>query len=208
MKGTGSNTIVAEEVFVPHHRITSVPRLVAGETANPHKDEVLYRSAFVPFAALLLIGPQLGLAAAALDFVIQKAPLRGVTYTEYEVQTRAPTVQLAVAEAAILVDTAHLHAYRAAADIDGAAREGRKLSYTERARVRMDTGYVARTAREAIRILCSAHGASSFAESSPLQRIWRDAEVASRHAAVNPEINSELYGRALLGITEGVTALV
>ena len=67
---------------------------------------------------------------------------------------------------------------------DGLARE----PYTERARIRMDTGYVAQTAREAVRVLCSAHGASSFAESSPLQRIWRDLEVCSRHAVVSPEI--------------------
>ena len=208
MKGSGSNTLVAENVFVPQHRIISVPQVFSGNAPTPHKDEALYRSAFVPVAALVLVGPQLGLAQAALDFVIEKAPKRGISYTMYENQTTAPTVQLAVAEAAMLVDTAHFHAYRAAADIDDAAREGRQMTYTERARVRMDTGYVARTAREAIRILCSAHGASTFADSSPLQRIWRDSEVASRHAVVNPEISTEIYGRALLGITEGVSPLV
>ncbi len=208
MKGTGSNTVVAKDVFVPYHRIVSLPALLAGEPPTPFKDEALYRSAFVPYAALVLVGPQLGLAAAALDYVLEKAPKRGIAYTLYEKQTSAPTVQLAVAEAAMLVDTAHLHAYRAAADIDEAARAGRKMTFKERARVRMDTGYVAKTAREAIRILCSAHGASSFADSSPLQRLWRDSEVASRHAIVNPEISAEIYGRALLGVAEPVSPLV
>jgi 3-hydroxy-9,10-secoandrosta-1,3,5(10)-triene-9,17-dione monooxygenase len=208
MKGTGSNTIVADEVFVPEHRVMSVPKVIGGEPATPFDDEALYHSAFVPVAALILIGTQLGLCQAALDFVIEKAPKRGITYTMYEQQTQAPTMQLAIARAATLVDTAHLHAYRAAADIDDAASEGRQLDYTQRARVRMDTGYVAETAREAIRILCSAHGAGSFAEASPLQRWWRDSEVASRHAVVHPEISAEVYGRALLGIHEGVTPLV
>lgn len=72
----------------------------------------------------------------------------------------------------------------------------------------MDIGHVARTAREAIRLLCSAHGAASFADACPLQRIWRDSEVASRHALVNPEIGAEIYGRALLGVADRVTAFV
>lgn len=208
MKGTGSNTLVAEEVFVPEHRVMSVPKLIAGEPPTPHKSEALYHAAFVPLLSLPLVAPQLGLAAAALAFVIERAPHRGIAYTVYEAQTTAPTVQIAVAEAAMLIDTAHLHAYRAAADIDDAARAGRRLAYLERARLRMHIGWVARAAREAIRMLCSAHGASSFAESSPLQRIWRDSEVASRHALINPEIGAEIYGRALLGVADGITPLV
>ncbi|WP_394849597.1 hypothetical protein LZC95_19370 [Pendulispora brunnea] len=208
MKGTGSNTIVAEDVFIPEHRIMSASKVLAGDRPTPYKEEALYHAAFVPVTALVLVGPQLGMAQAALDFVIEKAPKRGISHTTYENQTTAPTVQLAIAEATMLVDTAHFHAYRAAADIDGAARQGRQMKYVERARVRMDAGYVARAAREAIRILCSAHGASSFAESSPLQRFWRDSEVASRHAIVNPEISAEIFGRSLLGISGGVSHLV
>ena len=208
MKGTGSNTIVADEIFIPEHRVMSVPGLIGGHPPTPHVDEALYRSAFIPVAALILVGPQLGLCQAALDFVVEKAPRRGITYTAYEQQTHAPTVQLGLARAATLVDTAHLHAYRAAADIDDAAAAGRLLTYGERARVRMDTGYVAETAREAIRILCSVHGASTFADTSPLQRMWRDSEVAGRHAVVHPEISAEIYGRALLGIEGGVSPLV
>ncbi len=208
MKGTGSNTLVAAEVFVPGHRILSVPKLIAGEPPTPHKREALYHAAFVPVTSLPLVAPQLGLAAAALAFVIDRAPERGIAYTVYEAQTTAPTVQIAVAEAAMLIDTAHLHAYRAAADIDEAAHAGRRLGYLERARIRMDVGHVARTSREAIRMLCSVHGASSFADANPLQRIWRDSEVASRHALINPEIGAEIYGRALLGVTHDVTPLV
>jgi 3-hydroxy-9,10-secoandrosta-1,3,5(10)-triene-9,17-dione monooxygenase len=208
MKGIGSNTVVAEEVFIPDHRIVSVPKLLAGDPPTPYKDEALYRSSFIPVAVLMLAGPQLGLCARALEFVIEKAPKRGISYTFYETQTASPSFQLALAEAATLVDGAHLFAYRAADDIDGAARAGRKLSYLERARVRMDTGHAVKTARNAIDTLISAHGAASFADSSPMQRIWRDSETASRHAVISPAVSAEVYGRALLGITEGVTALV
>jgi alkylation response protein AidB-like acyl-CoA dehydrogenase len=63
-------------------------------------------------------------------------------------------------------------------------------------------------AREAIRELMSVAGASAFAEDNPLQRIWRDSEVASRHSSSNPAISAEVYGRALRGLTEPITAQV
>ena len=208
MRGTGSNTIHADDVFVPDHRLHSVPGLLTHNYDTPFKDEVLYRSAFVPVAALVLAGPQLGLAQAALDYVIEKGHKRGIAYTEWELQRDAPTFQLSIAKAATLVDQAHLFAYRAAYDIDEAAAADRTMTYVERARVRNDTGHAIESAREAIRVLCSAHGASSFAEGSPMQRIWRDSEIASRHAVIVPETSSLVYGRALMGFTDGITFLV
>jgi 3-hydroxy-9,10-secoandrosta-1,3,5(10)-triene-9,17-dione monooxygenase len=208
MKGSGSNTIVAENVFVPEHRIMSVPKLIAGEAPTPYKDEVLYRCAFVPVAALVLAGPQIGLCKRALEFVIEKAPKRSIAYTFYKKQTESPSFQLAVAKAALLVDSARLLAYYEADEIYTAALENRQMPYTERARSRMAAGYVAKIARDAIDILLSAHGASSFGDTSPLQRIWRDSETAGRHAVISPEIGAEVYGRALMGYTDGVTALV
>jgi alkylation response protein AidB-like acyl-CoA dehydrogenase len=208
MRGTGSNTLVATNVFVPSYRIISVPRAIQGEYATPFKEEPLYRAAFIPILSLILIGPQLGMARAALETVLDQVPRRGIAYTMYTQQAEAPTTHLQLALAAEKIDTAHLHAYRAAADIDQGAHAGVYLDRLTRARVRMDTGYVARQCREAIEILLSVNGAGSFAETNPLQRAWRDSETASRHAVVNPEISQELYGRELLGLDTNITALI
>src|SRR5258708_17852603 len=48
--------------------------------------------------------------------------------------------------------------------------------------------------------LLTAHGSSSFNEANPLQRIWRDVNVAGRHAAFGMGIPHQIYGRALLVI--------
>ena len=125
MKGTGSNTIVAAEVFIPAHRIISISALLAGKPPTPYKDEVLYRCAFMPVAAIALAGPQLGLCARAREFVLEKAPKRAISYTFYKTQTESPSFQLAMAEAAMLIDTAHLHAYRSAEEIYAAAAADR-----------------------------------------------------------------------------------
>ena len=208
MKGSGSNTVVAEEVFVPDHRIMSVSQIMAGNAPTPYKDEVLYRCAFIPIAAIILAGPMMGLVKRAHEFVLEKSTKRSISYTFYKTQTESPSFQLAVAEAAMLIDSARMHVMRACEDIWNAAAENRMMTYEERAKVRMDTGFAAKTARQAMDLLLSAHGASSFAESSPLQRMWRDLETCSRHAVVSPEISSEVYGKALVGIQGDVTALV
>jgi alkylation response protein AidB-like acyl-CoA dehydrogenase len=210
MKGTGSNTIIADKVFVPEHRLHSVPQALQNQYATEHTDEALYRSSFIPVLTLILAGPQLGLGRAALRFVMDKAPKRGIAYTKFERQIDSTAFQMQVANAATLIDTAHLHAFRAAADIDDAAAAGETLSYVVRARVRADTAYAITKIREAIDALLSAHGASSFAEVSPLQRIWRDANTAGRHAVVDPLVNQEVYGKALLGIPyeDNITPLI
>jgi 3-hydroxy-9,10-secoandrosta-1,3,5(10)-triene-9,17-dione monooxygenase len=52
----------------------------------------------------------------------------------------------------------------------------------------MDIAQVIVEARDAIRYRISVHGSVGFAESYPLQRIWRDSEMAGRHAGCNPAI--------------------
>jgi 3-hydroxy-9,10-secoandrosta-1,3,5(10)-triene-9,17-dione monooxygenase len=110
----------------------------------------------------------------------------------------------------MLIDGAALHIRRAADDIDAAAAAGVKLDYLTRARVRADTGWAVRSAQKAMDLVISANGASSFAEASALQRLWRDSNTAARHAVVMPAVNLELYGKALLGIgwEDNITPLI
>jgi alkylation response protein AidB-like acyl-CoA dehydrogenase len=209
MRASGSNCFVADDVFVPNHRLMSIIGAIDGVYPTEHKEESCYRAAFVPVAALILIGPQLGLGRAALSYVLEKAPQRGIPYTAYHKQSDSIAFQLQLAEAALKIDTAHLHAFRAAADIDDAASTNAYLDPKTRARVRADAAYTASQISQAIDILLTAHGAASFAESSPLQRIWRDCNTASRHAIVLPNVCNEVFGKALLGLsTNTVTPLV
>ncbi len=210
MKGTGTNTLVADKVFVPDHRQYPVSRALDNEYATEHADESLYRSSFAPVLTVILGAAQLGLGRAARDFVMEKAPKRGIAYTRFERQVDSTAFQMQVSRAATLIDLAHLLLYRAADDIDEAAAAAEKLPYVVRARVHADTSESVRLVREAIDLLLTAHGASSFADVSPLQRIWRDSSTAGRHAAVEPLVGQEVYGKALLGIPyeENITPLI
>lgn len=209
MRASGSNCLIADDVFVPEHRMLSVPAAIGGSyPSESTEQESLYRSAFVPILALVLIGPQLGMGRAALDIVTSKAAKKPISYTFYEAQADSVGFQLQIAEAALMIDTATLHAYRAAEDIDQAAARGEYPDFLTCARIRADTGLVADKITTAIDILLSAHGAGSFADVNPLQRIWRDSAVAARHAVVSPMISYEVYGKALLGREDHITPLV
>jgi alkylation response protein AidB-like acyl-CoA dehydrogenase len=208
MKGTGSNCLVAEEIFIPDHRMISLTDAVEGRLTSPLSNEALYRSAFIPVMVLALVAPQLGLVRAALRHTTELAGERNIPYTIYERQSDSPAFQLQIAEAAMMIDTAHLHAYRAADDVDATAARGEYMTHAARARVRAEAGYIAKTVTEALNTLISAHGAGSFAEANPMQRIWRDANTAARHAFVLPPVCEELYGKVLLGVKRNITPLI
>jgi alkylation response protein AidB-like acyl-CoA dehydrogenase len=196
MRGTGSDSVVAEDVFVPEHRVVSLASTIDGV------------SVFAPLLTLILAAPQLGMGRAALRLVRDAAAGKPVTGTAYHRQADSVAFQLQLAEAALKIDTAELHSYRAAADIDSVLATGRPLDRLTRARVRADTGLAVQSVVGAIGILLSAHGAASFAQDHPLQRIWRDANVAMRHAMALPAVNYEIYGKALLGVEPNISPMI
>lgn len=208
MRATGSNTIVAKDVVVPNHRLFSLPASLGGVYGTERTEEALYRSAIIPVLAIILVGPMLGMATRALEHVIAQADTKGIAYTGYMPQSSSVTFQYQLAEAASKIETAYLHAFRTADVIDADARAGRWPDRVSRARARQDTGWVTRHCKEAVDILMTIGGGGSFAEASPLQKIWRDLNTCARHTIVAPAVNQEIFGRALLGVDETATPLV
>lgn len=208
MRATGSNTLVAENAFVPDHRVLSVPPLFAGTHPVEEGETPVYRSPFAPFVSTVIVGPLLGLGRAALELVTRQAADKSIAFTFFEKQSDSVAYQVAVAEAALQIDAAHLHAYRAADAVDRSAARGEQPDHLTRARIRADLGRVVENTTSAINSLLYVHGSGGFAEANPLQRIWRDANVAARHAVVQPSIGKEVYGKALLGVDEKVSPMV
>lgn len=206
MRASGSNTLVADNVFVPDHRIQRYDDMAAEVYLRAPSNENSDYASFIPVAEIVLVGAQLGLARAAIEQTIAKGGNKNVAYTIFTQAKNSPAHQIALAEAASEADQAALLLSRAAADIDYAAARRVKLDTLTRARIRMDTGAAARLCREAINRLLSVNGAASFANANTLQRVWRDSEIASRHAFVMPEVASHIYGRALFGLEDVVQA--
>ena len=206
MQGSGSDTIVVEDHFVPDHRIQRFVAMREADFATPFKDtERNANMAFIPVAALILVGAQLGLARHAMELTLQKLPNKMVAYTKYTAAKNSPTHQLAVSAAATKFNLAELLMQQASADIDNAAARGELPDLITRGRIRNNTGIIAELVKDGLDILMTANGAGSFADANVLNRIWRDAEIAGRHAYVTPEVGKEVYGRLLIGADDALT---
>ena len=198
MKGTGSVTQVADDVFVPEHRVFPLTAAVEGKYLGSNPEQS-YKTIFVPSLFMKLIGPHLGMGRAALDYVIAKANSKAVAYTGYEKQADATTFQLAVAKASVQLNAAELIAADIAGEIYDAAARGYYAPYGERIEMRAKAGWVVETITTMIHELLTAHGSSGFANSAALQRIWRDQATASRHGHTLGASGYRAYGKMLFG---------
>jgi alkylation response protein AidB-like acyl-CoA dehydrogenase len=199
MKGSGSDTIVVEDHFVPDHRIQRFVDMREARYLTPHLNEQNSHMAFIPVAALILVAPQLGLARHAMEQTRSSLPRKPVAYTVYRAAGKSPVHQIGVATAATKFHQAELLMQQACRDIDASAA-ARQLPVMEvRGRIRNDTGVIAELVKDGIDILMTANGAGSFADANVLSRIWQDAGIAGRHAYVSPEVGKEVYGKLLLG---------
>ena len=201
LKGTGSVSSVAREVFVPTDRVISVIALMQGQSASRlNAGAAIYRTPMVAIFAAPACGTPLGLAKAALTNFFQRLPQRGIAYTTYGRQAEAPITHVQVAEAAMKIDEAEFHAYRAADRVDTKAANGEAWTLEEKALTRMDAGMTARLAKEAIDILNMASGGSSIYRKVAMQRIERDIQAVSLQGMIQPTTNLELYGRIRCGL--------
>ncbi|MFF5788524.1 acyl-CoA dehydrogenase family protein [Streptomyces sp. NPDC012693] len=201
LRGTGSVSTVAQDVFVPQERVIPLPAILQGQYASElNAASPVYRVPLLPVAAASSVGTALGLARAARDVFFDRLPGRTLTYTAYETQAEAPITHHQVAEAVLKIDQAEFHAYRLADLVDSKGVANEEFTLEERARARADMGAVVRLAKEAVDILASASGGSSIYRDVPIQRISRDIQAISLHALMNPQTNNELYGRVLCGL--------
>lgn len=193
MAGTGSNTISVTDVFVPAERILNVGE-PQGQSEEPN-DRWPLGSAL----SLVLVGPLLGAAQACAEAVVDKAPGRAISYTSYQHTTDSIVAATRIADALLDIDTARLHAFQAAAYVDGIGA-GAARDPMEEARLRGRCGYLLRQLRHGVETLLDVAGAGSFASANSVQRSWRDINVGSRHAFLSTNVSLETYGRALFGL--------
>jgi alkylation response protein AidB-like acyl-CoA dehydrogenase len=200
LKGTGSVSTVANEVFVPQERILPLPAILQGQGASKiNAKSAIYNAPLLPVASASSVGTVLGLGYAAKDAFLQRLPERKISYTTYNSQSEAPLTHLQVSDASMKIDEAEFHAHRLASVVDAKCAERSEWTIEERAKARADMGAVCKLAKDAVEILNTASGGSSIYSDVPMQRISRDVQAINLHALMHPDTNSELYGRILCG---------
>jgi alkylation response protein AidB-like acyl-CoA dehydrogenase len=199
MAGTGSNTVVAEDVFVPAYRVLALPDMAEGRYPSRHNSGNAYFN--YPLAQVLVVnagGTPVGIARGALDAFFARLPGRGIMYTTYADKSAAPVTHLQVGEAVLKIESAAAHVERATSLLD--ERRDGALTLQDRVRSRAHIGYATGLAREAVDLLFHASGASAIQMREPIQRFQRDMQALANHAVMHAPTAIELYGRVLCGL--------
>lgn len=201
LRGSGSVSTVARDVFVPQDRVLSMGSVMREQYSSLlNSDSPIYRAPLLPTACSTVSGTAFGMAKAAREAFFERLPGRKISYTGYDDQRQAPLTHLQVADATAKIDEAEFHALRAASTVDAKSSGGDSWSVEERARVRLDMGAASQRAKEAVDILSTASGGSSIYSHVPIQRISRDIQALNLHGVMHPDTNLELYGRVLCGL--------
>jgi 3-hydroxy-9,10-secoandrosta-1,3,5(10)-triene-9,17-dione monooxygenase len=186
LRGSGSTSVAVKDVFVPNERIALLSKILQEDYASTHlRDEPLCRLALIPFFATNLVFPALGIAKAALELFLEKAPHRGIAYTWYEKQDEAAITHLQAGEASAKIDAAELMLRRSVDVIEASAVSGTRMALEQRARIRRDAGAASQLIWEAMDLLAGASGGSFAYAKNPMNRLWRDARVAGMHGGLN-----------------------
>ncbi|WP_089157920.1 acyl-CoA dehydrogenase family protein [Micromonospora sp. NBS 11-29] len=199
LAGSGTHTAIAEDVFVPDR--LAVPFSLTDLVGEDERDSMLIQGSLQSLAAI--VGAAQGAVEVTREILAKGRP---ITYVNYAAASDAPSVQMAFAEASHLIETARLHLFEVAKKLDGVP-ETAPMPWLDRARLRMHEKSAQEKSRAGVEKLLDAVGGSAFALSNPLQRLWRDISVMSRHNALNAPIILEDYGRAVLDIHPSVTLL-
>jgi alkylation response protein AidB-like acyl-CoA dehydrogenase len=195
MRGTGSNTIVTNDVFVPARRTVRVLDLRDGQgEGGTLNDSVIFRAPFASYAPLTFAAPMLGCAQGAYDqfrgWIGDRKGFGGASIAD------TTSVQVRLARIAADLDAAELLLRRA---VDAAQAET-PPTRALRARSMRDCSRAAELAVSAIDTLFAMSGTAGFSTSHPIQRAWRDIHFSARHASLNSENNYSHFGRIALGI--------
>ena len=204
LQGTGSSSVKCKDLLVPGHRFLSLSALLENQTA-PYADPeapALYKSQAGPVLGLCIASSCTGVARTALDEFLKVVPGKMVMYTEHISHQWTP-LQVALGEAAAMVNAAELILYRIADEIDDHARRGEKMSMAVRARIRMDIALAPRLCRDAVQKLYTIGGAAGLSLKSPIQRAAGNLQATNMHGFLLYESGAEIYGRVLLGLDPG-----
>ena len=197
LRGSGSNTSVLDNVFVPEHRSVSFSLLrdacSPGAKVNTNP---IYRTPFIAVHSYALLGPVLGVARGGYADFIEWTRQRYLTYTQLAIAQHVP-VQIRVAEIAAQIDAAELLARRAFA---AARADYSGMSLPTRTLLRRDFTYAMRTLRDAMDALIKISGSSGLMDDNTIQRCWRDVHAISSHVVMNWDVPAENFGRMEFGL--------
>lgn len=202
LAGTGSKSIVCNDVFVPAHRRLMLEDAKAGRSPGGEAlGSPLYRLPMFSVIPTAISAPALGALRGAIgDFTEMASARKTLAMGVGNPMAGFAAVQSKLAEAAGCVDAATLMLLRDVAEAHALVEQGAEVPLDMRVRNRLTHGFILKLAVQGIDAIYSVTGATGFNSGNRIERAWRDIHAIAHHISLNWDAASTLYGKHRLGL--------
>lgn len=199
MQGTGSDTAIADNVFIPDSQMVLMDERAGQiDATKRHFGAPSDLLPAVPVVRTTGIAQLIGAVEAMLEIVTAEAPKKPVLTTFITPRTNSGAYMRDLGEAAAMVRTAKLILFDLTGKLDRVGL-GESFTLEEKAQHRAGGSQMIELVHAASESLMFQAGSSAFALDKPINRYWRDVSMATRHIQNIPTIGYEILGRNLAG---------
>ncbi len=192
LSGTGSCDYEVTDAFVPEGRWVQLGR------DRPVRDTTLSRFSFYGLLGAGVASVAVGIGRRAIDELVAMAGSKRPQGSKRTLSERSQTqADVAIAEAKLRSAWSFMR--EAVEDTWAAAEAGDAPSDEQKRLIRLSAAHATQTAGEVAEMMYKAGGGAAVYKTSPLQRTFRDAFVATQHAMVAPRL-FDTCGRMRLGL--------
>ncbi|WP_040167406.1 acyl-CoA dehydrogenase family protein [Microbacterium gorillae] len=201
LRGTGSNTIVIDDVFIPEYRTVDPALLMTnrapGADVNP---SLLFRLNFSEAITWYLAAVAVGAAERTVeDFAQHAAKKRSKFSTEVQI---SDSMLIHVGTASSQVDAARSVLSFRASSLDDLVAAGTLPDFREASKSNRDSTTAVRMCVDAMERCMQAGGGSAVASASSVQQGWRDVHGVAAHISYNTDFTYKSWGLELLGLPQ------
>ncbi len=195
MRGTDSNDVAADGVFVPESRSFVVTPVYQ---PGPHFTGPLYRLPALASVDVIIAPVALAIARGAIaalrELADRKTPLGSMKTMRHR-----PAVQFALADAEAQLRAARLLFYETLNATWQRALASELVTLEQRADLMLACAHAVRTSAHVADLMHRMGGANGIYERSPLERHFRDAQTVRHHGFLS-ESRLETVGQVYLGL--------
>jgi alkylation response protein AidB-like acyl-CoA dehydrogenase len=195
MRGTDSNDVIMDQVFVPTSR--TFPLMPEFEP-NPHYTGPLYHFPGMAAVIMVIAPVSLAVARAAVDEFRELARRKSAFGFTTPLSQRAP-VQATLAKAEGMLRGARLLYYDTLGRVWRAVLAGEPATLEQKADLALAGAHAARTAATVVGMMHQLAGTTGIYERSALERHFRDAHTLRHHGFMS-ENRFEVVGQVYLGV--------
>ena len=200
LRGTGSKSVILENVFVPERRTSARGGFTGGNAAqSPSSEAPLYRLSQSLMYQLPGSAPAIGAAKGAYEQFIKLCKTRRPRL-DGSSMLEDPLVHRRIAIAKHTIETAEMRLMSSIHEMMNAVQSGRDLTPEEHARFYWDFSRVGDDALDAGRTFFELMGAAAMYSDHPLGRFYRNLIAIRQHGTQDPDRGAILVGRAALGL--------